>query len=809
MNMSIRYKIFGPLVACAVFFGILGFWYFQNRLEALQSAFLGQMAEDKESQVLSGIDNQARRAVETAALFSQEPAVLEAFAVAHSGDMNDENDPRAQEAREMLRRALSPALKGYKEIGGGKFQLHYHLPNGRSLVRLWREKQIQRDGVWLDVSDDISAFRSTVMEVNKTGKPVMGIELGRGGFAIRGVAPVKGPDGRQLGSVELLAELKPVLEGAARGKGRDIALFQDAALQSITGKPKEGQAVIGDFINVVPSRNKELTARVSPDFLTRAKAGLSMTIEGDLALTGFPLKDYKGEVVGVVVSFENIAGANALVARLGGVLGLGLFLILGLSIGIGSIVFWRSVQRPTRMVVERIKDIAEDRADLSQELPVRTRDEIGELCRWFNTLMTKINAIICETRTYANILNALPDPVFAVDDDWKIIVANDATARIAGVSREEARGLRCRDIFKTQVCGTEACPIEQARRIGGRFQTEIIPLNLHGEEVYIRPYGDALLDCDGKRAGYFEVAAIVTDMVRSEQRAKEGLQRVERLNAEVGETAGRMAGLASEVSGKVESVRAGAETQSARVTETAHSMEQMNDAILEVAKSAGGASEQAALAMGRAREGAEVVGRAVSAIATVQEMTTALKSDMETLGGQARDIGRIMTVIEDIADQTNLLALNAAIEAARAGEAGRGFAVVADEVRKLAEKTMTATKEVGQSIAAIQDGVSRNIAGMEQAAGAVDQATELARNSGSSLREIVDLVEGTSDRMRGIATAAEQQSAASEQINSAVEEAHRVARETAESMAATAGSVRDLVDLAHGLENLASGRGKG
>ncbi len=807
MKLGIKYKIFGPLVACAVLFGAGGYWYFQSRLDMLQATFLRQMAEDKAAQVRSGIAEQARRAVETAALFARDPRVLEAFEVAHSGNMDDEKDPRTQEARDMLRRVLGPTLAGFKEITGDKLQLHYHLPNGRSLVRLWRDKQIQRDGVWLDVSDDISAFRSTVMEVNKTGKPVQGIELGRGGFAIRGVAPVRGAAGRQLGSVELLAELEPVLQAAAQGQGRDIALFQDAALQGITGKPKAGQAVVGDFINVIAPRAKDILGLVSPAFLTQARGGLALRASGDLAFIGFPVSDYKGEVVGVVLAVEDIAAQSGLISRLGMVLGVGLVLILGLSIGIGSLVFVGSVERPTRLIVERIKDIAEDRADLRQQLPARKNDEIGELCRWFNTLMAKIDAILNETRTYANIINALPDPVFAVGPDWKILIANKAVAGIAGVPQDKLPGMLCRDIFKTAVCGTDACPIEQARRTGGRFQTDILSIQIHGEEVFIRPYGDVLLDGEGKKAGYFEVAAVVTDMVRSERKVKEGLQQMERLNGQVLETARRMAALSGEVSGQVDSVRAGAESQSARVTETAHSMEQMNDTILEVAKNAAGASEQAALTRTKARQGADVVGRAVDSIAAVQRLTTALKTDMESLGAQARDIGRIMTVIEDIADQTNLLALNAAIEAARAGDAGRGFAVVADEVRKLAEKTMNATKEVGQSIAAIQTGVSRNIEGMEQAATAVDQATGLAGSSGKALQEIVDLVEGTSDSMRGIAAAAEEQSAASEQINRAVEEAHRVARDTAQHMGETAGAVRDLADLARGLEDLASGRG--
>ena len=153
-----------------------------------------------------------------------------------------------------------------------------------------------------------------------------------------------------------------------------------------------------------------------------------------------------------------------------------------------------------------------------------------------------------------------------------------------------------------------------------------------------------------------------------------------------------------ELSAQIEESSRGSEEQSHRVSETATAMEEMNATVLEVAKNAFQAAETADKAKHKAEEGSSIVKQAISGIAGVQRQALDMKTDMTTLGQQAQGIGQIMSVISDIADQTNLLALNAAIEAARAGEAGRGFAVVADEVRKLAEKTMTATKEVGDAI---------------------------------------------------------------------------------------------------------------
>jgi len=257
-----------------------------------------------------------------------------------------------------------------------------------------------------------------------------------------------------------------------------------------------------------------------------------------------------------------------------------------------------------------------------------------------------------------------------------------------------------------------------------------------------------------------------------------------------------------ELSAQIEQSTHGAEIQSHRVSETATAMEEMNFTVLEVARNASKAAETADQAKHKAQDGSVVVTQVVKGIGEVQTAALELKADMTVLGKQAEGIGQILNVISDIADQTNLLALNAAIEAARAGEAGRGFAVVADEVRKLAEKTMKATQEVGDAVREIQAGTKKNIDNVDYAVGKVASATSLANESGEALNEIVVLVDLTTDQVRSIATASEEQSAASEEINKSIEDVNRISSETSDAMRQSAQAIEELARQSQVLKNL-------
>jgi methyl-accepting chemotaxis protein len=311
-------------------------------------------------------------------------------------------------------------------------------------------------------------------------------------------------------------------------------------------------------------------------------------------------------------------------------------------------------------------------------------------------------------------------------------------------------------------------------------------------------------DLDGNIIGAFTLLTETTEIKESEKAAKEQHERIIDIAKEAETISDQLASASEILSGQVDEASQGSDIQRDRARETATAMEEMNVTVLEVARNAADASTNADQMNDLATEGVTLVHQVVEAIQEVAIQSEQLKESMSSLDIQTKDIGSILQVIDDIADQTNLLALNAAIEAARAGEAGRGFAVVADEVRKLAEKTMTATKEVGHAIGNIRTGARQNVVATETAVTSIQGSTKLAIKAGDAMQNIRETVTLAADQVRSIATAAEEQSATSEQVNRATDEINTISSETARAMTESRTALGDLSSLAAALKQLIS-----
>jgi len=197
-----------------------------------------------------------------------------------------------------------------------------------------------------------------------------------------------------------------------------------------------------------------------------------------------------------------------------------------------------------------------------------------------------------------------------------------------------------------------------------------------------------------------------------------------------------------------------------------------------------------------------VVSETITVMHSISERVTNSAKAVESLGARSDQIGAIVGTIEDIADQTNLLALNAAIEAARAGEQGRGFAVVADEVRALAERTTKATREIGSMIKAIQQETKGAVVAMEEGVHEVSKGTEKAAESGQALEQILQQINDVTTQIHQVATAAEEQTATTSEISNNMHQITEVVSQTASGAQESAAAAHQLAELAEDLRRI-------
>lgn len=274
------------------------------------------------------------------------------------------------------------------------------------------------------------------------------------------------------------------------------------------------------------------------------------------------------------------------------------------------------------------------------------------------------------------------------------------------------------------------------------------------------------------------------------------------LISEVQIAASEVASTATEIASGAEQMSSGMEHQRGQTAQVSAAVEQMSVSVSEVAHKSSDASQKSIEGGEQAIKGGKTVHETIAGMNAISEQVNESVASVAELGKCSEQIGEVIAVINDIADQTNLLALNAAIEAARAGEHGRGFAVVADEVRKLAERTTNATKEVGESIQSIQTETKLAIERMEAGRDRVNDGVHLAEDAGIALEQIVTGSNEIVPMIQEIAAAAEEQSVAANEIAINIEQIDSVTNESSQAVSKVAGAAVELSEKAELLQNL-------
>ena len=614
-------------------------------------------------------------------------------------------------------------------------------------------------------------------------------------FSLRGGAPIH-HEGRLVGVLTpgVRLDTTDLVDNLKRNVGAEITFFKGNVRIATSLSAADGSRMVNTTMD-----NTAITDTV-------LKQGSVFTSDGVIlggkpyTVLYEPLKNADGQNIGMLflgIPMERLQFLlNKLIANFGLVAGV-VAIILGI---LGTVAARYIISKPLARVTNVIADLVDDKAELSMRLDTSKKDELASLAHQVNRLMEKVGRMLGNISGFKNMVNAMPDPVFVVDENYAVQLANSRVCEIAGVpDPEDLHGRHINTVLKTSVYGSEKCPLRETIKRKGKTVSAPFPLTINGEVRQMRAQSDVMRDRHGKQTGFVQTAADVTDIVEHEKTLAGQMERMAEVNRQVTAIAGRVNDSADKILHQTTSVQQAAADQSRFMQETLAAVDQMNETIMIIAQSATSASDQANAGLSQAEEGEQIVRQAMRAIDAVKTVALQMDKNLTQLGGQAEGIGQILNVISDIADQTNLLALNAAIEAARAGEFGRGFAVVADEVRKLAEKTVSATQEVRRAVSDIQSSATTNLASMHEAAQAVETATELSRKSEEALEEIVRLVSENSSQVTSIATAAEQQSAGSSQIASSVHRVAQIAKQTEEESQDSAKTADELSSLAREL----------
>jgi methyl-accepting chemotaxis protein len=454
----------------------------------------------------------------------------------------------------------------------------------------------------------------------------------------------------------------------------------------------------------------------------------------------------KGILLGIDRSQAEAArqhGKTVLLAILAGVAILAT--LLGLAIASGA-------TRPLVEIVANLQEIAEGEGDLTRSLEVHSADEIGALAASFNRFVARLREMVSRTRAVSTSLNEATDKIRSSSSQ-----VNEGAVRQSQALEESFRAMQGIEESVSGIAESTGFLVESAEE---------------------------------SSSATLELGATIEEIA----------SQMEKLFATVEEVSSSI----NEMSVASQQIAENVEILSSSTEVTASSIIQLDASIKEIEENAERTSNLSEEAARDAQQGKEAVDETLDGINAVREIVDRASGAIQDLGSQSKAIGKILTVIDEIADQTSLLALNAAIIAAQAGEHGKGFAVVADEIRQLAERTAVSTREIATIIGNLQNGTQEAVQAMRAGSERVHQEVERSKVAGTALDKIRSSTTKATEQVRSIVRATQEQSRGSRQITDSINQVASMLGQIATAIKQQTDGTKQLARAAEAMKEIAS-----
>ena len=426
-------------------------------------------------------------------------------------------------------------------------------------------------------------------------------------------------------------------------------------------------------------------------------------------------------------------------------------IMIGVSVLVGLLVS-TGIVRPLREVVATLREISAGSGDLTRELDVRTSDEVGELSECFNSFLARQREMVGRIR--------------AVTDDL-----SKANEQIRGASHEVMEGA----VHQSQALE------ESSKGIEGIDEAAV---------GIAESTGNLVTSVEESSSATLELGATIEEIA----------SQMEKLFSTVDEVSSSI----NEMSVSSQEVSENVGILSSSTEVTVSSMLEMDASIKEIEHNAAQTSKLANEAAEDAQRGMQTVDETIKGIESIQITVDRASDAIEDLGEKSSAIGKILTVIDDVADQTSLLALNAAIIAAQAGEHGKGFAVVADEIRELAERTAISTREIGTIISTLQEGTQEAVLAIKDGSEQVSEEVKRSKDSSTALEKIRSSTLKAMEQVNSIVRATEEQSRGSRQVTDSMNQVAAMLEQIATAVNQQNSGIRLLAESAELMRDIAA-----